>query len=68
MWMTVFIVLLLVNLVLQFLEFSVIVAKAKEEQKLEILHVIEGMKSDECRTLDDKTLIDEIWIKIYTFF
>lgn len=68
MWMTVFIVLLVVNLVLQFLEFSVIVAKAKEEQKLEILHVIEGMKSDECRTLDDKTLIDEIWIKIYTFF
>ena len=68
MWITVFIVLLLVNLVLQFLEFSVIVAKAKEEQKLEILHVIEGMKSDECRTLDDKTLINEIWIKIYTFF
>lgn len=68
MWITVFVVLLLVNLVLQFLEFSVIVTKAKEEQKLEILDVIEGMKSDGYRTLDDKTLLDEIWIKIYTFF
>lgn len=68
MWMTVFIVLLLVNLVLQFLDFSVIVAEAKKEQKLEILEVIEGMKSDECRTVRDEMLIGEIWIKIYTFF
>ena len=68
MWMTVAIVLLIMNLVLQFLEFSVIVTEAKEEQKQEILDVIEGLKSDRCRTVSDEKLLDEIWIKIYTFF
>lgn len=68
MWMTVAIVLLVVNVALQLLDFSVIVRIVKKEQKQEILDTIEAMKSDENRTLDDKTLINEIWIKIYTFF
>lgn len=68
MGMMVAIVLLVVNVVLQLLDFSVIVRMVKEEQKEKILNTIEAMKSDDNRTLDDKTLIDEIWIKIYTFF
>ena len=68
MWMTIAIILLVVNVVLQLLDFSVIVRIAKEKQKMEILDTIEAMKSDDNRTLDDKTLINEIWIKIYTFF
>lgn len=68
MWMTIAIVLLVVNVVLQFLDFSVIVALAQKVQKQEILDTIEAMKLDDNRTLDDKTLINEIWIKIYTFF
>ena len=68
MWMTIAIVLLVANVVLQFLDFSVIVRIAKKEQKQEILDTIEAMKSDDNRTLDDKTLINEILIKIYTFF
>lgn len=68
MWMTIAIVLLVVNVALQLLDFSVIVRIVKKEQKQEILDTIEAMKSDDNRTLDDKTLINEIWIKIYTFF
>ena len=68
MWMTIAIILLVANLVLQFLDFSVIVAEAKEKQKMEILETIEAMESDENRTERDKMLIREIWIKIYTFF
>ena len=68
MWMTIAIVLLVANLVLQFLEFSVIVDEAKKEQKQEILDTIEAMKSDENRTIGDEMLINELWIKIYIFF
>lgn len=68
MWMTIAIVLLVVNVALQLLDFSVIVRIIKKEHKQEILDTIEAMKSDDNRTLDDKTLINEIWIKIYTFF
>ena len=68
MWMTIAIVLLVANLVSQFLEFSVIVDEAKKEQKQEILDTIEAMKSDENRTIGDEMLINELWIKIYIFF
>lgn len=56
------------GVVLQLMDMVIIVREAEKKQKQEILDTIDAMLSDEVRTSREIHILEEVWLKIYTFF